>query len=423
MTATRRNFYKDLPAIPAGAGSVDGAAHVAVPEDWYIVVADIVASTKAIAEGKYKDVNMVSASAITAVLNVTGRADIAYIFGGDGATLLVPAGMLLPVAQALQGTRRMAKDVFGLEMRAGVVSIAELSSKGASVRVAKTETAPRVYQAALSGAGVSLAENLVKGAEGTRYDITALFPLAQLEEKEPDFRGLQCRWQPLQSRNGADISLIVWAREGDPAVAARVYNDVLATISDICGHSGCRPPAVAMAADVATISDICGHSDGWRPASAQNLQLSNNPAALKGDSAIRSYGHGTFGFLARLSTVLGETLVGRLCIALGLKFGKFDGKTYPKAVAQNTDYMKFDNALRLVMDITPFQQKALTAYLEEQRAERKIFYGLHAAKAALMTCLVFDLTDDHFHFVDGADGGYALAAVQLKQQIKDAAQG
>jgi len=36
-----------------------------------------------------------------------------------------------------------------------------------------------------------------------------------------------------------------------------------------------------------------------------------------------------------------------------------------------------------------------------------------------MTCLVFSLEQSrHVHFIDGADGGYALAAVQLKAQLQ-----
>jgi hypothetical protein len=36
-----------------------------------------------------------------------------------------------------------------------------------------------------------------------------------------------------------------------------------------------------------------------------------------------------------------------------------------------------------------------------------------------MTCLVFSLEESrHVHFVDGADGGYALAALQLKAQLR-----
>lgn len=38
-----------------------------------------------------------------------------------------------------------------------------------------------------------------------------------------------------------------------------------------------------------------------------------------------------------------------------------------------------------------------------------------------MTCLIFDYDRDHFHFVDAADGGYALAAKQMKAQMAEAA--
>jgi Protein of unknown function (DUF3095) len=37
-----------------------------------------------------------------------------------------------------------------------------------------------------------------------------------------------------------------------------------------------------------------------------------------------------------------------------------------------------------------------------------------------MTCIVQSYNGNHLHFVDGSDGGYALAAHQLKQQLKAA---
>jgi hypothetical protein len=38
-------------------------------------------------------------------------------------------------------------------------------------------------------------------------------------------------------------------------------------------------------------------------------------------------------------------------------------------------------------------------------------YGLYEQDAVIMTCIVPSIeTDDHLHFLDGADGGYALAA-------------
>ena len=74
------------------------------------------------------------------------------------------------------------------------------------------------------------------------------------------------------------------------------------------------------------------------------------------------------------------------------------------------------------MDVSAEKKDQLVAYLDALLASGRAFYGLHAAPAALMTCLVFDYGHDHFHFVDGADGGYALAAKGMKEQIKQAAQ-
>jgi hypothetical protein len=43
---------------------------------------------------------------------------------------------------------------------------------------------------------------------------------------------------------------------------------------------------------------------------------------------------------------------------------------------------------------------------------------MHVADAALMTCLVFDLAESrHLHFIDGGDGGFAMAARELKRQL------
>lgn len=374
------------------------ARHVLVPDDWCVVVADIKGSTKAIEAGRYKDVNMISATAITAALNAAGREGVAYIFGGDGATLLVPPSLVFPVACALHGTRDMALDTFALDMRAGIVPVSELRAQGAEVRVAKTEIAKGVYQAALSGEGITLAETLVKGLDtGHKYDIAVLFSAAEMDEHPADFTGLECRWQPLHTRNGIDLAVIVQARRGD---AESVYNEVLAGIERICGKV-----------------------DGWKPASEKTLKISGNPSRLAGEARLRTAGQGRGAFIKYLLNVFILSWVGIVCFAFGLRAGSFDGKTYRGETAQNNDCLKFDNALRLVMDVTKEQQAALEEYLESLYRAGKVFYGVHAASAALMTCMVFDYASSHFHFVDGADGGYALAAKQLKAQVKDAAQG
>ena len=51
--------------------------------------------------------------------------------------------------------------------------------------------------------------------------------------------------------------------------------------------------------------------------------------------------------------------------------------------------------------------------------KNKIYYGMHVSQDALMTCLVNNLNDGgHIHFIDGNNGGYALAAKNMKVQQK-----
>jgi hypothetical protein len=270
---------------------------------------------------------------------------------------------------------------------------------GAPVRVAKTLSAPGVVQAAFSGEGITRAEQLVKDpAEGKRYDIESLFAPQALASRPPSFKGLECRWQPLHSRNGMDLSLIVVARAGDEAARGALYRRLLGEIAGLCG----KP-------------------ETWRPVAETQLHLSLGPNTLAGEAKVRTSGQGRFARVKYLAHILFVNVIGKLLIVTGRKAGSFDGGAYRKATAQNTDYIKFDNVLRLVMDVSAEQQAALEQHLSRLHTEGLIFYGIHAAAAALMTCLVFDYGSDHFHFVDGADGGYALAAKAMKQQIKDAA--
>ncbi|HIF50921.1 MAG TPA: DUF3095 family protein [Thiotrichaceae bacterium] len=87
-------------------------------------------------------------------------------------------------------------------------------------------------------------------------------------------------------------------------------------------------------------------------------------------------------------------------------------------VVSNADYRKFDGTLREVLSGNAEQRQELKQYLEERYQRGECFYGIHVSDSALVTCMINDYTDNHFHFIDGADGGYAMAATMLKQQLK-----
>ena len=90
-------FYGSIPVFRGFDRLMDPALYSALPDDWSVGVADIVESTKAIAEARYKAVNMAGASVIAAVTNALEGREFPFVFGGDGASFAVaPADLDAP---------------------------------------------------------------------------------------------------------------------------------------------------------------------------------------------------------------------------------------------------------------------------------------------------------------------------------------
>ena len=71
----------------------------------------------------------------------------------------------------------------------------------------------------------------------------------------------------------------------------------------------------------------------------------------------------------------------------------------------------------MTVDIDDGHFARIKALLEEAQAQGICEFGLHSQPEALMTCFVFSpLSRNHVHFIDGANGGYALAAGQLSSR-------
>ena len=150
---TNINFYHDLPALESFAEAIETARHAQVPGDWWIVVADVMDSTKAIAAGAYKKVNTVGVACIAAVVNVDRSIEMPFVFGGDGATFAVPDTLRERVIPALREAQRLARQSFDLLLRVGVVRVSSLLDNGLSVRLAKIRLSPNVTQPTFSGRG------------------------------------------------------------------------------------------------------------------------------------------------------------------------------------------------------------------------------------------------------------------------------
>ncbi|MBK9386831.1 MAG: DUF3095 family protein [Planctomycetes bacterium] len=116
--------YEALPIHADFEAIADPRSFAPLPDDWIVAIANLVGSTGAIARGLWKDVNPLGASAIVAVRNAVQPLEIPYVFGGDGATLCLPASAREAASDALRAMMQIAERQFGLVLRAALVPLA-----------------------------------------------------------------------------------------------------------------------------------------------------------------------------------------------------------------------------------------------------------------------------------------------------------
>jgi hypothetical protein len=236
-----------------------------------------------------------------------------------------------------------------------------------------------VSYAILSGGGLAWAEAQVKAGA---FRVEPAPPGAR-----PDLSGLSCRWRPLESRNGTILSLIVRPEPNAlPEAFASVVHDLIGIVEQDTARAGHPVPPE-------------GPPYRW-PAEGIGLEArvarGSRPPMLS--------------WLA----VAAESLLVLALFRTGLPLGRFDPEHYRRQTALNTDFRKFDDGLRMTVDCSPAAADAIERRLASADPGT-IRYGTHRQAAALMTCIVPSaVMDNHLHFVDGAGGGYAAAAAQLK---------
>ncbi|MEL7280621.1 MAG: DUF3095 domain-containing protein [Pseudomonadota bacterium] len=372
-------FYLNVHLHEAFASLADPSLYSPLPQDWWIGTSDIAGSTQAVAQGKYKSVNMVAAAVISGQINVHGGAEFPYIFGGDGAGFAVPPEWRDRAEAALAAVRAWALREFELELRIGMIPVTAIRDAGFDVSVARFRVSQGADYAMFTGGGLSWAETRMKAGGHSIADAPT--------DANPDLTGLSCRWNHMPSRHGSILSLVILPCEAVPGPAfSQLASDIAEVVEhlDRAGH-----PA-----------EPKGPGASWPPAGA-----ALEAHAQRRDGPLRKARH----------KALFESGIAWLLIKTGIKIGGFDARRYQKVVGQNADFRKFEDGLKMTLDCDPDTEQALLRILEKAAAEGTIRFGLHRQQEAMMTCIVPSImTDNHVHFVDGASGGYTEAAKTLK---------
>ena len=389
LMSTER-FYAELPLLYKFVDSTNIENFVAVPPDWYAVITDITGSTRAIEAGRYKEVNLLGASSIAVVLNQAGAIEVPFVFGGDGATILIPPTLLEPVKPALYALQRIAQAEFNLELRVGLVPIEVINDADRVVQIAKLKVSEHYSQAMFAGGGLNYATDLIKNPQTADH-----YKLKMTASVEANLTGLECRWQPIPSRHGETVSLLVLATAHDPLQNYMIYRNV-----------------------VEKIYEIYGMEEDFHPVTLNHLHLTLNSKKLVAETKVKMGQQNWLKQWLHLSKIQFETILGLVFSEFKLTIGEMNWSNFKTIITTTSDYKKFDDMLRMIISGTSQQREKLTQYLSDRFQQGELVYGIHVASSALMTCLVFERSGAQVHFVDGADGGYALAAKSLKAQLK-----
>lgn len=367
------NFYKDLTPIKDFSKILDSNLYTEVPDSWYVLVSDVTNSTKQIQEGKYKQINMVGALTIIAILNLREKLDIPYVFGGDGSFLLIPESLITESKQALLAVQELAKSSYDLDLRVGVVPVKKIYELQKSLYIAKYEVSKDYYQAIIKGGGLDLSDKLLKENED-------FYIKDKKDEKFVlDISGLECRWEAIKTPKDENLTILI------KAFNDTLYKEILSKLDEILGSNISR-----------------------NPISEKGLILSFQDKNLDIEASLFSRTTmGKFFIRQKLKLI---NIVGKLL--MNFKVDKW--AYYKNRIVSTTDNEKFDDMLRMVVSTSLKQTKHLEEYLQKEKKQKKLIYGIHKSDSSLMTCLIFERHGKHVHFVDGSNGGYALAAKQLK---------
>lgn len=384
-------FVRSLEVLEDFKDILEPSVYRPLPDDWWVAITDVTNSTQAIDQGRYKEVNAIGALSVMSVLNLVGDFKIPFMFGGDGATILIPPDLRDQAERSLLGIRSIAASEFKLDLRVGLVPMSRVRAEGLEIGVARLRISDYFDQAVFTGKGIAWAEAAVKSEDpDAPYVLTG-----DGRATDADTTGLECRWQNIPSAKGEIIALIV--ESDDPAEYRQV---------------------------IAKIREIFGSDEQWKPIDETLLKMTWNNRFLSIERRIRTVGASLLTKLRywiemRVMKVTGDYLMRRKIRTQTTDWGE-----YKTDLSNNTDFKKFDGVIRLVMSGTVAQRELLEEWLSIRYSQGKLVYGLNSSPTAMITCLLFGYMKNHVHFVDGSAGGYTKAAAALKRRkraLSDAA--
>lgn len=356
------------------------------------MIADISNSTQAVENGRHDDVNLIAAGSLIAAINAAKpfNTEIAYFFGGDGGTVIVPDEIVNKIISGLHAHRLNSLKNFSLDLRVGSITIADITKAGHELKVAKVELAKGYNKSVVIGNGLKYAETIIK----TNYllnkdniDQQLLFT----NDSELNLEGLECRWDRIKPPASFLEVVCLLIEATDVKKQSSVYKDVMIKLDEIYGEAIKR-----------------------HPITVKNLQLLITFNKFRKEMMIRYSNWNVSYFLKAFF----ETLIGKLFFKYKLKIKDFDGKQYLEQIIDFSDTLTIDGRINTIVSGTKQNRTDLLEYLQEQEKKGLLIFGHHVSTETIMTCYIENRNNKHIHFLDGSNGGYTEAAKELKPKLQ-----
>lgn len=380
-------FYNNIPIVEENFIDIisNKKRFQPIPPEWTVIVSDIQNSTEAFEDGKYKAMNIISASTVAIAVNVAteNNIQIPFIYGGDGSTVVAPKEIAKEILEELATLRENADKQFGLTMRIGSISVEDIYEEKKELLVSKFLVTKGYTQAIFLGDGLYFAEEKIKGDKRyhTRFDA---------ERKPLNLEGLQCHWNIIKPPKGKTeaLTLIVQStNEKDNTVFLKVLHD---------------------------IEEVYGNFNQRHPVSSKYIFRFLGIRTLIQASKIK------FGYIRPLYILVSiiKSFIHTLLVATNSNIVIFRHDDFVRELITATDTLKIDGNLKTIVAGNKKQRLKLLERLEKREKQGTIVFGHHTSASTTLTCYIHKRNQQYINLIDGTDGGYVQAAKILKAKKK-----
>lgn len=353
-----------------------------VPDDWYIVVTDIKGSTASVENGFSEIVNLIATGSIIAALNIASKyaVDIPFFFGGDGATLLIPAILHKEIMEALILHQKNVQKQFDIYLRVGDITVSHVYKKNQVLKITKASINKLHIIPIVLGNGLLLAEKIIKSNDNGPYK-------SSNKKAGLDLEGMECRWNKVSPPGNLNEVVSFLINAIDESKQASIFQNILEKTNEIYGSLNDR-----------------------NPISVSKLKLKFNYQKIKTELKASNKKLGIKNFLkVWISGLIGKYFY----------LPNSAGRKYLKELTQLSDILVIDGRINMVISGTPKQRLLLTNYLDFLEEKKVIIYGINVSNTSILSCYVRNRNEKHIHFVDGGSSGYTRAAKILKEKISN----